>query len=84
MAVRSLILKSTKMKTLGIILIVLGIAMIIIREINFTTEKKVADLGPIELNKKEKKHVDWPVYAGIGVAACGVVVLIAASRKTAS
>ena len=41
------------MKTLGIILIVLGIAMIIIREINFTTEKEVADLGPIELNKKE-------------------------------
>jgi uncharacterized membrane protein len=83
MVVKSLILKTTTMKTLGIILIILGIAMIIIRQINFTTEKKVADLGPIELNKKEKKKVDWPVYAGIGVAACGVVVLIASSRKTA-
>jgi len=70
------------MKAFGIILIVIGIARVLIRGINFTTEKKVADLGPIELNKKEKKHVDWPVYAGIGVAACGVVVLVAASRKT--
>lgn len=72
------------MKTLGIILIVIGIAMIIIREVNFTTEKEVADLGPIELNKKEQKTVAWPLYAGIGVAVCGVVVLLAASRKTSS
>jgi drug/metabolite transporter (DMT)-like permease len=70
------------MKALGIILIVIGIAMIIIREVNFTTEKEVADLGPIELNKKEQKRVAWPLYAGMAVAACGVVVLVAASRKT--
>ena len=70
------------MKALGIILIVIGIAMLIFREVNFTTEKKVADLGPIELNKKEQKRVAWPIYAGIGVAACGVVILVAAARKT--
>jgi len=70
------------MKLVGIILIVIGIAMIIIREVNFTTEKEVAELGPIELNKKEQKKVAWPVYAGIGVAACGAVVLVAAARKT--
>jgi hypothetical protein len=71
------------MKVLGIILIIVGLAMIIIREVNFTTEKKVADVGPIELNKKEKKTVAWPVVAGIGVAAVGVVVLVAAGRKSA-
>ena len=71
------------MKTLGILLIVIGIAMIIIREVNFTTEKKVVDLGPIELNKKEKKTIAWPTYAGIGIAICGVGVLIAGTgRKT--
>lgn len=77
-----LTLKPTNMKALGIILIVLGIAMIIIREVNFTTEKEVADLGPIELNKKEQKRVAWPTYAGIGVAVCGAVILAAAARKT--
>jgi len=70
------------MKALGIILIVIGIAMIIFRQVNFTTEKEVADLGPIELNKKEQKKVAWPTYAGIAVAACGVVILVAAARKT--
>ena len=70
------------MKMLGIVLIVIGIAMIVIRQINYTSEKKVADLGPIELNKKEQKTVAWPTYAGIAIAVCGVVVLIAAGKKT--
>lgn len=70
------------MKMVGIVLIVIGIAMIVIRQINYTSEKKVADLGPIELNKKERKSVAWPTYAGIAIAACGVVVLIAAGRNT--
>ena len=72
------------MKVFGIILIVLGIVMIVFREVTFTREKEVADLGPIELNKKEKKTVGWPVYAGIAVAVCGVVVLIASSGKKAA
>jgi hypothetical protein len=72
------------MKILGIILIVLGIVMIIFREVTFTHEKEVADLGPIELNKKEKKQVAWPLYAGIAVTVCGVVVLIASGRQKTS
>jgi hypothetical protein len=71
------------MKALGIILIIVGLAMIILREVNFTTEKKVADVGPLEINKKEKKTVAWPVVAGIGVAAVGVVVLVPSGRKSA-
>ena len=72
------------MKILGFILILIGIVMIIFREVSFTHEKEVAELGPIELNKKEQKTVAWPVYAGIAIAVCGVVVLIATrSKKTA-
>jgi drug/metabolite transporter (DMT)-like permease len=70
------------MKTLGIILVVLGIVMIIFREVSFTKTEEVADLGPIELNKKEKKRVTWPTYAGIAIAVCGVVVLVASKKKS--
>lgn len=72
------------MKALGIVLIVLGIVMIIFREVRFTHKEEVADLGPIELNKKEQKRVAWPTYAGITIALCGGIVLVAAGkRKTA-
>lgn len=69
------------MKILGIVLIVLGIAMIVFREVRFTKTEEVADLGPIELNKKEQKRVTWPTYAGITVSLIGAIVLVAAGKK---
>jgi uncharacterized membrane protein YidH (DUF202 family) len=72
------------MKTLGVVLIIIGIVMIIFREVRFTKTEEVADLGPIELNKKEQKRIAWPTYAGIAIAVCGVVVLVAAGKKNAT
>lgn len=68
------------MKTVGIILVIIGIAMLIFRGFSVQTEKKVIDVGPVEVNKKENKWIGWPVYAG-AVAIVAGVVLIAADRK---
>jgi hypothetical protein len=68
------------MKPLGIILIILGAVMCIFTSVNFTKETKVVDLGPVEINKKENKHIGWPVYAGVGVALIGVAVLVSAKK----
>lgn len=69
------------MKTFGIILVIAGLAMLIFRGISFTTEKKVVDLGPIEINKKERKSVNWPLYAGLVVTLAGAVMIVADKRK---
>jgi drug/metabolite transporter (DMT)-like permease len=71
------------MKTLGIILIIAGIAMVIIRGFSVQTEEKVLDVGPVEVNKKENKWVGWPTYAGGIVAVVGVVLLLNGSKKRA-
>jgi len=68
------------MRILGIILVVAGILMFVFNGINLTTEKKVVDLGPLEINKKENKWIGWPVWAG-GIAVVAGVVLIVADRK---
>ncbi|MBI3883776.1 MAG: hypothetical protein HY305_06085 [Sphingobacteriales bacterium] len=68
------------MKPLGIILIVLGIVMFIFRGFSFTQEKKLVDIGPLEINKDEKKTIGWPIYAGAVAVIAGVVVL-AVDRK---
>ena len=70
------------MKTVGIILIAAGILMFIFGKVSFTKEKKVVDIGPVEINKKEKKSIDWPDYAG-GIAVLAGVVLLVADRKKA-
>lgn len=69
------------MKTLGIILVIAGIAMILIRGFSVQTEKKVVDLGPVEVNKKENKWIGWPTYAGGLVAVIGVVLLVGGNKK---
>lgn len=70
------------MKTLGIVLIIAGIAMIVIRGFSVQTEKKVVDLGPVEVNKKENKWIGWPTYAGGIVAVVGVVLVLSGKRKS--
>ena len=69
------------MKPLGIILIVVGIVMMIFRGFSFTREEKVVDVGPLEINKKDKKSVGWPLYAGGIAVAAGVIVLLAERKK---
>lgn len=70
------------MKTLGFILIIAGIAMIVIRGFSVQTEKKVVDIGSLEINKQENKWIGWPTYAGGIVAVIGFVLVLSGRKKT--
>jgi hypothetical protein len=69
------------MKTLGFILLIAGIVMIVIRGFSVTTEKKVVDLGPVEVNKKENKWIGWPTYAGGAVAVVGLILVLTDKKR---
>ena len=69
------------MRTFGIILIVVGILMMIFRGFSFVRQKEVVDIGPIEINKKEKETIGWPLYAGAVATVAGVVILLASRKK---
>jgi len=69
------------MKTLGIVLLIVGGLMMIFTGFNITTRKKVVDLGPLEINKEEKTPVYWsPITGGILLVA-GIVVMVAGKKK---
>lgn len=70
------------MRVLGIILIIVGVLMLIFTNISFTKEEKVVDVGPLEINKKEKKTIDWPNYAG-AIAVIGGIALVVLDRRRA-
>ena len=67
-------------RTLGIVLIVIGIAMLIWTGFTYTKKEKVVDAGPIQISADKKKSVNWPPYAG-AVLLLGGVVLLAVSKK---
>lgn len=69
------------MKTFGIVLIVLGIAMIIIRGISIPTEKNIVDIGPVKIEKKENKWIGWPTYAGVAVIIAGALITFSNRRE---
>ena len=69
------------MKIMGSILIFVGILMLLFGNVSFTREKKVIDIGPVEINKKEKKTIAWPNYAGGLAVLAGVVILVAGYKK---
>jgi len=69
------------MKTAGWILIVIGIVMIIIKGFSVPVEKKVIDVGPIQVNKTENKWIGWPTYAGGLLAVIGVILIVADKKK---
>jgi len=63
------------MKNAGIILIIIGIVMIMITGFNYVTEKKVVDVGSIQINKKENHPVQWSPVVGIVLLAGGLVIM---------
>ncbi|SNS28637.1 hypothetical protein SAMN06295967_106175 [Belliella buryatensis] len=69
------------MKTLGIILIVAGIAMFLFSGFSFNTEENIIDAGPIQVNKTKENKLNWPNYAGGISIAAGLVVLLVGRKK---
>jgi hypothetical protein len=69
------------MRNLAIVLIVVGALMTVFTGFNLVTQKKVADIGPIKINKTEKTPVYWsPVTGGILLVA-GIIVLATSKRS---
>ena len=70
------------MKTIGLILIAIGILMILIRGFNVPVKKNIVNVGPVEINKTEDKWIGWPTYAGAIIAVTGMVLIITNRKKS--
>jgi uncharacterized membrane protein HdeD (DUF308 family) len=69
------------MRTLGIVLVVVGILALIYQGITYTTYKKVLDIGPIQATKEEHNTIPIPPILGV-LALIGGVVILASDRRT--
>ena len=67
-------------KTLGVILIVLGLFGLAWGGYTYTTTEKVVDIGPIHAIREKTHNVPLPPIVG-AVALIGGVVLLVAGRK---
>ena len=63
-------------KTIGVILIVLGLVALAYQGISYTTREKVVDIGPIEASKETKQTIPLPPILGIVAVAGGIFLLL--------
>jgi hypothetical protein len=63
-------------KTIGVILIVVGLVALAYQGISYTTREKVIDLGPIEASKETKRTIPLPPIVGIVSIVGGVFLLL--------
>jgi len=68
-------------KTIGIVIMVIGLVMTLYTGFNYVTREKVVDIGDIEITADKEKTVDWGPYVGIGVIVIGGVVFLAGRKK---
>ncbi len=69
------------MKMLGIVLIVVGLIGVIYGGLTWTTEDKVVDLGPIQVNKDKTHSLPVPPIAGGLCVVAGAVLVVMSGRS---
>ena len=68
-------------RTMGIILIAIGVIGLAWGGFNYTTKEKIVDIGPIEATQEKEHSVPVPPLAG-AAALVGGIVLLASSKHT--
>ena len=68
-------------KILAVVLLVAGVLMLVFRGFSYTSEKHEANLGPLQVEMKEKKTVPLPVWLGVGLVVVGGSLLLFPGRR---
>lgn len=69
------------MKTTGIIIFLVGLALTVFTTFKFFTKEKVVDLGALEITRDEPHTFNWSPLVGIAIMGIGGVVVWQASKK---
>ncbi len=70
-------------RTVGFVIIVIGIIMMAYTGFNYVTTEKVVDIGPIQIDKKQNHPVQWSPILGVVLLVGGILVIVF-NKKTTS
>lgn len=70
------------MKTLSIIILVIGIGLTAFTSFKFFTKEKVVDLGVVEVTREKPHSLSWSPFIGIAVIGAGGFLLWGATKTS--
>ena len=68
-------------KTVGVVLIALGLIAVIWGGFNYTTRETVVDIGPIHATRDKEHNIPLPPVVGALVILAGVALLVTAKKE---
>lgn len=69
------------MKSLGIVLLALGILALVYEGFSYTTRETVIDIGPIEVVDEEEKTIPIPPIVGGALVIAGAAILYSGAKQ---
>jgi len=69
-------------RSIGIVLVIVGIIMFLYTGFTFVTKEKIVDVGPLEIKKEEKHPIQWSPIVGLVLLAGGIGFIAAAKNKS--
>ncbi len=69
-------------RTIGIVMMILGIVLLVWTGFTYTKKEKIIDAGPIQVSADREKSVNWPPYAGGIVLIVGAVLFITGKKRS--
>ena len=70
------------MKTVGIIILIVGLVMTLYTGFTYVTKEKVVDLGNLEITTDNQHSVQWQPYVGIAAMVIGGALLLLGRKKS--
>jgi drug/metabolite transporter (DMT)-like permease len=69
-------------RIIGVILLVLGLLGLAYGGFTYTRESHDADIGPVEIEVKDRERVQIPIWAGVVLAVAGAALMITPAQTT--
>jgi hypothetical protein len=73
--------KINTMRTLAIILLVVGLGLTIFTTFTYFTKEKIVDIGELEITANKPHNLNWSPLIGIGVIAVGGILFWQSNKK---
>jgi hypothetical protein len=69
------------MKTVGIVILIIGLVMTVYAGFSYVTREKVVQIGELEITAEVQHTTNWQPYVGLVVMAIGGTILIFGRKK---
>lgn len=69
------------MKTVGIIIISVGLLITVVTGFNYITKEKVVDIGKLEITRDRTDYMSWSPIIGLAVLAIGAGIFLYAQKN---